>query len=109
MAWENDRHGRPFMSTALLPPPARPALTPFGVRTPQSFRWTLATFYDLGNQGVFDDRRVMLIDGEILEMPLPNPPHAPAGALPEEALRAIFGAGFVVRTEKPLPLSQSTD
>jgi Uma2 family endonuclease len=97
------------MSTAVLPPPTGPLPTPFGVRTPQSFRWTCAEFYDLGDRGVFDNRRVMLIDGEILEMPLPNPPHATAEALTEEALRAIFGIGFVVRTEKPLPLGQSTD
>jgi Uma2 family endonuclease len=97
------------MSTAVLPPPVGPVPTPVGVRTPQSFRWTCAEFYDLGDRGVFDNRRVMLIDGEILEMPLPNPPHATAEALTEEALRAIFGTGFVVRTEKPLPLGQSTD
>jgi Uma2 family endonuclease len=69
----------------------------------------VAEFYDLGDRGFFDQRRVMLIDGEILEMPLSNPPHATAEALTEEVLRAIFRTGFVVRTEKPLPLGQSTD
>jgi Uma2 family endonuclease len=51
----------------------------------------------------------MLIDGELLEMPTPNPPHSTAKHLAEDALRSIFGTGFVIRTENPIVLSQSTD
>jgi Uma2 family endonuclease len=58
---------------------------------------------------MFDDRRVMLIDGEILEMPQAHPPHATAAGLTEEILRTIFGSGFVVRIEKPLPLARDSD
>jgi len=97
------------MSTAVLPSPIRSYSKPFAVRNPQSLRWTVPEFYELGDRGVFDQRRVMLIDGEILEMPLPNPPHATAEGLTEEVLRAIFTTGFVIRAEKPLPLDQLTD
>jgi Uma2 family endonuclease len=97
------------MSTAVLPPPLKPVFVPSAVSTPRPYHWTVTEFYDLGNRGFFDERRVMLIDGDILEMPLANPPHATAEALTEEVLRAIFRTGFVVRTEKPLPIGRSTD
>jgi Uma2 family endonuclease len=97
------------MSTAVLPPPLKPVFAPSAVSTPRPYHWTVAEFYDLGDRGFFDERRMMLIDGEILEMPLANPPHATAEALTEEVLRAIFRSGFVIRTEKPLPLGRSTD
>jgi Uma2 family endonuclease len=51
----------------------------------------------------------MLIDGELLEMPTPNPPHSTSKHLVEDALRSVFRTGFVVRTENPLVLSRSTD
>lgn len=71
--------------------------------------WTVAEFYDFSNRGFFDERRAMLIDGEILELPIADPPHATAEALTAEALRAVFRTGFVVRSQQPLPISQSSD
>jgi Uma2 family endonuclease len=97
------------MSTAVLPPPVGSGWTPSSLRNPQPVLWTCEQFHDLGAGGWFDHKHVMLIDGVILEMPLANPPHATAEALTEEALRRIFTTGYVVRTEKPLPLGQSTD
>ncbi|HEX3147035.1 MAG TPA: Uma2 family endonuclease [Gemmataceae bacterium] len=97
------------MSTAILPPPIYPVSTPFSVRNPQSLRCNVAEFYEMGDRGEFDQRHVMLIDGEILEMPLANPPHATAEGLVEEILRTIFATGYVVRAEKPLPLNQMSD
>jgi Uma2 family endonuclease len=100
---------RPCMSTAVLPPPIAPGWTPSALRNPQPVRWTVTEFYDMGDRGWFDQKRVMLIDGVVLEMPLANPPHATSEGLTEDVLRRIFVTGFVVRTEKPLPLGQSTD
>ena len=97
------------MSIAVLPPPTKPVQTHLAVRNPRLVRWSLDQFIALCNTNVFRDRRVMLIDGEILEMPLPNPPHATAEGLTEEVLRTIFTTGFVIRAEKPLPLNQLTD
>jgi Uma2 family endonuclease len=97
------------MSSAILPPPVGPGWAPSALRNPQPVRWTCAQFHDLGADGWFDHKHVMLIDGVILEMPLANPPHATAEALTEGVLRRVFATGFVVRTEKPLPLGQSTD
>jgi Uma2 family endonuclease len=51
----------------------------------------------------------MLIDGEILEMPGQNPPHATITAKVDTTLRRFFGQGFVLRNQLPLVLGQSTD
>jgi Uma2 family endonuclease len=63
----------------------------------------------MGDWGWFEHKRVMLIEGEILEMAGPNPPHSTAVALVLEVLRSIFVSGFVVRGENPLTLGLSTD
>jgi len=94
------------MSSTILPPPFASSAA---VAIPRPKRWTCAEFHQLGDEGWFEHVRPILIDGEILEMPVPNPPHSTAKSLTEEALRAIFGVGFVVRPENPLVLGRSTD
>ena len=97
------------MSTAVLPPPVKPAQTQQPVRNPRLVRWSLGEFIDLCNTNLFHDRRVMLIDGDILEMPHATPRHSTAHALTLEALRAIFRIGFHVRVETSLPLGRNSD
>ena len=63
----------------------------------------------LADQGFFQDRRVELIEGEIIEMPVPKPPHVMALGLTEDALRAAFGRGFSVRTQVPLNLGDASE
>ena len=46
----------------------------------------------------------MLIDGVIIEEGPMNPPHAIAGEKTEEAIRAVFGAGWRVRVRGDAPL-----
>jgi Uma2 family endonuclease len=83
--------------------------THLAVRNPRLVRWSLDQFIALCNTNVFRDRRVMLIDGEILEMPHANPPHATAHGLALEALQSIFRIGFHVRVETSLPLGRNSD
>lgn len=97
------------MSSAILPPPIAPMMPVPGIRQPRPARWTCDEFHQLGDEGWFDHKRVMLIDGEILEMPVPNPPHSTAKDLTQEVLRKIFNAGYLVRTENPLILGRSSD
>jgi Uma2 family endonuclease len=59
--------------------------------------------------GWFEGRRAMLIDGEILDMPGPNPPHATITAKFDTTLRRHFMQGFVIRNQSPLVLGQATD
>src|SRR6266508_3515881 len=72
---------------------------------PQPKRWTVDEFYALWNQGWFEDCKPMLLDGEILEMAIPNPPHDTSLTLILYTLMTTFGAGYVVRPQMPLPMN----
>jgi len=91
------------MTTMTLPPP-RPVAA-----GPRPVRWTCAEFHRLGDLGVFEGRRAKLIDGAILEEGPMNPPHALTLGLVEAAARAAFGAGWWLRHQSPLVLSQLID
>ena len=90
------------MTTSLLSP--RPA--PAG---PRPVLWTCAEFHRLGDAGVFEGRRAMLIGGVILEEGPMNPPHAITLELVEAAVRDAFGAGWRIRGQSPLVLGQDLD
>lgn len=75
----------------------------------QPRRWTCAEFHSMGDMGWFEGRRAMLIDGEILEMPGPNPRHATITTKIDYTLRNYFGSGFILRNQSPLVLSRATD
>ena len=90
--------------TTLSRPSPRPS--PAG---PRPMHWTCAEFHRLGDLGVFEGRRAMLIDGVILEEGPMNPPHAITLELVEETLRSAFGAGWRFRSQLPLILGQDLD
>lgn len=90
--------------TTMLLPPSLP--TPAG---PRPLRWTCAEFHRFGDQGLFEGRRAMLIDGVILEQGSMNPPHAITLGLVEEAIRGAFGIGWWPRQQLPLILGLDTD
>jgi Uma2 family endonuclease len=94
------------MSAAVLtPPPAAPARE----SSPSRWKWTRDEFLRLGELGFFGDRRVMLIEGEVLAMSPMNEPHARGIVFVVEALRAAFGSGVTIRTQLPMDLGRTTD
>lgn len=90
------------MATSIVPPSTGPA----GGR-PR--RWTCDEFHQLSDEGWFEGERVILVDGEVIEMPAPNPPHDMAVGLTDYLLKGLFGAGYWVRVQTGLPLGQATD
>jgi Uma2 family endonuclease len=76
---------------------------------PRTFRWTRDEFYRLADLGCFEQRRVELIEGEIVEMPVPKPPHVMSVILTEHALRMVFDRGFVIRIQSPINLGAVSD
>jgi Uma2 family endonuclease len=76
---------------------------------PAPKRFSCAEFHQMGDLGMFEGRRAMLIEGEILEMPGPNPPHAAITTKVDYALRPHFTQGYVVRNQSPLVLGLATD
>lgn len=90
--------------TTMSPPLPRTAPA-----VPRPVRWTCAEFHRVGDMGVFEGRRAMLINGVILEEGPMNPPHAITLELVETAIRAAFGAGWRIRSQSPLVLGQDLD
>ncbi|MGL6095483.1 MAG: Uma2 family endonuclease [Fimbriiglobus sp.] len=84
--------------SAVLPAPA-----------PRPMHWTVAKFHEVNATGAFAGRRPVLIRGVILEQGEMNPPHANAVILANEAIREVFGRGWVVRVQLPLVLGQDSD
>ena len=76
---------------------------------PRVHRWTMEEYHQMADLGWFQDRRVELIDGEIMEMPAPRNPHVVSMSVTEDALRAAFGAGFWVRTQSPLNVGPAAE
>ena len=68
-------------------------------------RFSRDQFYALDEHGFFDGRRVMLIHGDVLEMPQMKEPHASGVCGTTDALRMAFGAGFYVRPQMPLEVN----
>jgi Uma2 family endonuclease len=83
--------------------------TPVPPGAPRNLLWTVDQFHYLGDLGVFEGRRAMLVDGVIVEEGPMNPPHRIALELSEEAIRAAFGTGWRVCVQMPLVLGQFTD
>lgn len=75
----------------------------------KTYRWTVDEYHQMWDLGWFLNKRVELIDGEILEIPVPNNPHVVAVHLTEDALRSAFGAGFWVRTQSPLDFGSASE
>lgn len=92
------------MSAAVLSPPVISRHS-----WPRSKRWTAAEFHRVCDTGVFEGQNLILIEGEVLHMPSPNPPHDMALILLDTVLRACFPTGHVFRTQMSLVLGQTTD
>ena len=86
-----------------------PTITPPTIRVPRIMRWTVPEFHRICGDPVFENKRLILIEGDILEIPAPNPPHDAALGLVEEALRSVFGAQHWVRGQMALVMGLSTD
>ena len=71
---------------------------------PKTRKWSRDEYYQMADLGWFQDQRVELIDGEIIEMPAQRNTHVVAVDMVQEALKAAFGKGSWVRMQAPLLL-----
>lgn len=76
---------------------------------PQPLRWTRVEYYRMAELGFFDNKRVELIGGEIVEMSPMKTAHATAISLVIEVLRNLFDKNFVVRGQLPLSFSKTDE
>ena len=77
--------------------------------SPHSYRWTREQFYRMGEMGLFEGRRAILVEGEILAMPPMGDKHRTAIILGDEVLRRAFGEGFFVSVQCPFDIGEATD
>ncbi len=75
---------------------------------PLEKRMTREEYIRLSDEGYFQDRRVELIDGEIIEGSPQNNLHAAGISLVQMALKEAFGADFWVRARAPLDLCRNS-
>jgi Uma2 family endonuclease len=79
----------------------------YAVRTRQ---WTRAEYDRLIEIGVFQPGdRVELLGGELVVAEPQSSPHYTAIGLAEEALKAAFGAGWLIRQQGPIALDEQSE
>jgi Uma2 family endonuclease len=71
--------------------------------------WTVEEFHQLRRMPWYETRRMILVHGEIIDVPNPNPPHDIGIGLTEDVLRDVFGTACWVRVRMALVLGQTTD
>ena len=76
---------------------------------PRVHRWTREGYYRIADAGLFEGKRVELIEGTVVEMSAMERPHWAATLLTSERLRQAFGSGYSVTTNMPLYLGESSD
>jgi Uma2 family endonuclease len=72
--------------------------------------WSRKEYEHLVELGVLhEDERVELIGGQMIVAEPKNSPHATAVELTREALRSVFGPGWVVRSQNPVALDDDSE
>lgn len=86
-----------------IPPPSR--------RSPhvERLKWTCEKFESVGESGAFDGLNVILVDGEILTMPIASPAHDRAISIILLVLLRSFGDAYFPRVQSGLPLWGNTN
>lgn len=74
---------------------------------PHLIKWTKEEYHYLAELGFFEGRRTEFLEGEIIEMPTMNTPHATGLTLTDESIREVFARGFVIRNQMPLNFGEN--
>jgi Uma2 family endonuclease len=75
------------------------------VINPRPYRWSREQFFQMLDLGWFQDERVELIGGEVIEMAAQLDLHLASITASQDALRLAFGSGYWVRAQGSLDLS----
>ncbi len=105
------------MTPATITPPPQPLTPPNGTHATSEtqpsewkpHRWTIAAYRKLGETGLFNDMKTMLIHGEVFTMTMPNPPHDVFLGILDDWLRTVFASGFHVRNQMGFDVGTDND
>lgn len=99
---------KPSVATAAPDAQTAPGPAPWPAE-PRVRRWTRDEFYKMASLGWFRGKRVLLLDGEIIEMAGQGNWHSVTLELGERQLRSIFPeTNYWVRSQRPLDLPDGT-
>jgi Uma2 family endonuclease len=76
---------------------------------PSEKLWTRAEYYQLADDGFFQNRRVELIEGRILEMPPQKLPHRTSLELADKFVRRVFSSGHRICVQMPFRAADGSD
>ena len=79
-------------------------MTARAAAVPTPYRFTRDEYYRMGDAGLFVDKRVELLDGEIITVPPQNPSHAGVLTLVPSVLMRVLGASVAIRIQLPIIL-----
>jgi Uma2 family endonuclease len=71
--------------------------------------WTRQEYHRMAELGLFDGRRVELIEGQVIDMAAMKSPHAAAIDLVDAALKVVFSADYYIRQQKPFVISDISE
>jgi len=70
-------------------------------------KWTLDEYHRMIDAGILDDRRVELLNGEIIEMSPEGAPHAYYSTAASDYLKELLGNRVTIRQAKPITIPVS--
>ena len=79
------------------------------IAQPRVHQWTRHEYHRMAEMGLFDDRRVELIEGQVIDMAAMRSPHAVAVDLVDAVLKSVFGPGYYIRQQKPFVVSDISE
>lgn len=72
-------------------------------------KWTVEDYHRMIDAGILDDRRVELLNGEIIEMSPEGIPHADLSDEAAGYLRRLLGERARIRDSKPVTLPNNSE
>ncbi len=79
------------------------------VAAPTVHRWTRHEYEKMVEVGLFEGKRVELIEGQVIEMAPMLSAHATAVALTAKTVEQAFGAGYFVRWQMPFAVGELSE
>ena len=80
----------------------------FAESEPRRVHWSVEEFYRVFNQPEFNNRKLFLIDGEVMEMSIPNPPHDTGITMMLRFLNGVCPSDHIVRIQQGMQLAEDT-
>lgn len=77
--------------------------------TLSTMKWTVEDYHRLVHAGILDDRRVELLNGELVEMSPEGPSHANLSSNAADYLRELLGNRVKVREGHPITLPNDSE